>query len=168
MWGHAEIKEQLQVIEGKKAPDLVIINADYLHSIYKKWMTGNIWVAGDGFVYAGKEMPAITEGTEIFDAVGKKIVPGYIEPHVHPFQLYNPRTFADYASGLGTTTFISDNLTFFMSLDNETSFSILDQLNKLPFSFYWWARFDSQTVLQNESELYVKPILPSGLSVLTC
>ena len=142
------------MINGKKAPDLIIINAEYLHSIYKKWVTGNIWIAGDRIVYAGKEMPAMTEGAEIVDASGKKIVSGYIEPHVHPFQLYNPRTFADYAARLGTTTFISDNLVLFMSLDNETSFSILDQLNELPFSFYWWARFDSQTILQNEAELF--------------
>jgi len=142
------------MIDGKKAPDLIITNAEYLHSIYKKWVTGNIWIAGDRIVYAGKEMPAMTEGAEIFDATGKKIVPGYIEPHVHPFQLYNPRTFADYASRLGTTTFISDNLILFMSLDNETSFALLDELNKLPFSFYWWARFDSQTILQNEAELF--------------
>jgi len=154
MWEHKEIKDQLHMIDGKKAPDLIIINAEYLHSIYKKWMTGNIWIADDRIVYAGKEMPAMTEGAEIYDATGKKIVPGYIEPHVHPFQLYNPRTFADYASRLGTTTFISDNLILFMSLDNETSFGLLDELNKLPFSFYWWARFDSQTILQNEAELF--------------
>lgn len=154
MWEPKEIKKQLHMIDGKKAPDLIITNAEYLHSIYKKWVTGNIWIAGDRIVYAGKEMPAMTEGAEIFDATGKKIVPGYIEPHVHPFQLYNPRTFADYASRLGTTTFISDNLILFMSLDNETSFGLLDELNKLPFSFYWWARFDSQTILQNEAELF--------------
>jgi len=154
MWEPKEIKDQLHMIDGKKAPDLIIINAEYLHSIYKKWMTGNIWIADDRIVYAGKEMPAMTEGAEIYDATGKKIVPGYIEPHVHPFQLYNPRTFADYASRLGTTTFISDNLILFMSLDNETSFGLLDELNKLPFSFYWWARFDSQTILQNEAELF--------------
>ena len=154
MWEPSEMKDQLHMIDGKKAPDLIIINAEYLHSIYKKWVTGNIWIAGDRIVYAGKEMPAMTEGAEIFDATGKKIVPGYIEPHVHPFQLYNPRTFADYASRLGTTTFISDNLILFMSLDNETSFALLDELNKLPFSFYWWARFDSQTILQNEAELF--------------
>ena len=154
MWEPKEIKDQLHMIDGKKAPDLIITNAEYLHSIYKKWVTGNIWIAGDRIVYAGKEMPAMTEGAEIFDATGKKIVPGYIEPHVHPFQLYNPRTFADYASRLGTTTFISDNLILFMSLDNETSFGLLDELNKLPFSFYWWARFDSQTILQKEAELF--------------
>lgn len=154
MWEPKEIKDQLHMIDGKKAPDLIITNAEYLHSIYKKWVTGIIWIAGDRIVYAGKEMPVMTEGAEIFDATGKKIVPGYIEPHVHPFQLYNPRTFADYASRLGTTTFISDNLILFMSLDNETSFGLLDELNKLPFSFYWWARFDSQTILQKEAELF--------------
>ncbi len=154
MWEHKEIIAQLHMIDGKKAPDIIIINAEYLHSIYKKWVTGNIWIAGDRIVYAGKEMPAMIDGAEIVDAAGKKIVPGYIEPHVHPFQLYNPLTFADYAARLGTTTFISDNLILFMSLDNETSFALLDKLNELPFSFYWWARFDSQTVLQNEIELF--------------
>ncbi|HJF31305.1 MAG TPA: amidohydrolase family protein [Sporosarcina psychrophila] len=154
MWEPSEVNAQLHMIDGKKAPDLIITNAEYLHSIYKKWVTGNIWIAGDRIVYAGKEMPGLTEGAEIVDAVEKKIVPGYIEPHVHPFQLYNPRTFADYAARLGTTTFISDNLILFMSLTNETSFGLLDELNKLPFSFYWWARFDSQTILQNEAELF--------------
>ncbi|MFJ7936526.1 adenine deaminase C-terminal domain-containing protein [Sporosarcina sp. NPDC096371] len=154
MWEHQEIQGQIHIINGKKAPDLIITNAEYLHAIYKTWMTGNIWIAGDRIVYAGKEMPPMTEGAEIVDAAGKKIVSGYIEPHVHPFQLYNPVTFAEYAGRLGTTTFISDNLVLFMSLDHATSFSMLDQFNELPFSFYWWARFDSQTVLQNEKELF--------------
>ena len=154
MWSPHEIKEQLHIIDGKKAPELIITNATYLHSIYKKWVKGNIWVKRDRIVYVGREMPAMTEGTEIVDATGKKIVPGYIEPHVHPFQLYNPRSFADYAGRRGTTTFISDNLILFMSLDNKVSFALLDELNKLPFSYYWWSRFDSQTVLQNETELF--------------
>ena len=154
MWNQQEVKDQIKVINGKESPNLIILNATYLHSIYKKWVTGNIWVSGDRIIYAGTEMPAVTEGAEIVDASGKKIVSGYIEPHVHPFQLYNPRTFADYAARLGTTTFISDNMVLFMALDNATSFSILDQFNELPFYFYWWARFDSQTVLQNEAELY--------------
>lgn len=154
MWGHNEIKEQLAIINGEKAPDLLVINAEYLHSIYKKWMTGNIWISGDRIVYVGKDMPAITEGAEIFDASGKKVVPGYIEPHSHPFQLYNPQTFADYASRRGTTTIIADNLVFFTALDHAKSFAILDQLKEFPFSFYWWVRFDSQTVTKQEAEQF--------------
>ncbi|MCM3711445.1 adenine deaminase C-terminal domain-containing protein [Sporosarcina luteola] len=154
MWDQHEIQRQLGVINGKVAPDLIIQNATYLHSIFKKWVTGNIWIKGDRIVYAGGRMPAMTEGSEIVDATGKRIVPGYIEPHVHPFQLYNPETFADYAGRLGTTTFLSDNLTFFLLLGNERAFKLIDQLNELPFSFYWWARFDSQTVLQHETDVF--------------
>lgn len=154
MWSHHKVKEQLQIIDGKRAPDLVISNATYLHSIYKKWMTGNIWIHGDRIVYVGEKTPDLLEATEVVDARGKKIVPGYIEPHVHPFQLYNPKTFAEYAGKLGTTTFIADHLSLFMTLDNQTSFAILDELHNYPFSFYWWSRFDSQTVLQNEDTLF--------------
>ncbi len=154
MWNQHEIQQQLGIINGKVAPDLIIQNATYLHSILKKWVTGTIWIKADRIVYAGERMPAMTEGAEIIDATGKKIVPGYIEPHVHPFQLYNPERFADYAGRLGTTTFLSDNLTFFLLLGNEGAFKLIDQLNELPFSFYWWARFDSQTVLQDEQGVF--------------
>lgn len=154
MWEMTEIQQQIRIMNGKQAPDLLIVNAEYLHSIYKKWIKGNIWIAGDRIVYVGQDMPAVTEGTEIVDAAGKKIVPGYIEPHVHPFLLYNCETLAEYAAQRGTTTFISDNLMLFLTLGNEKSFSILDQFAKLPFSFYWWTRFDSQTALQRERELF--------------
>ncbi|MFC5603854.1 adenine deaminase C-terminal domain-containing protein [Sporosarcina koreensis] len=163
MWEQHEIQKQLGIINGKEAPDLIIQNATYLHSIFKKWITGNIWIKGDRIVYAGSRMPAMTEGAEIVDATDKKIVPGYIEPHVHPFQLYNPETFADYTGRLGTTTILSDNLTFFLLLGNERAFKLIDQLNELPFSFYWWARFDSQTVLQNEREVFSQEAISDWL-----
>lgn len=154
LWKIGEIRNQIRVIDGKASPDKVIVNAKYLHSMMKEWVVGNIWISRDRIVYAGPEMPETVSGAEIFDANGQVIVPGYIEPHVHPFQLYHPQSFADYAAQLGTTTFISDNLVLFMGLENEKAFTILDQLKELPFSFYWWARFDSQTELDNEDELF--------------
>lgn len=83
----------------------------------------------------GDRMPPLLEGTEVVDCTGKTIVPGYIEPHVHPFQLYHPQSFADFCGQLGTTTFISDNLSFVLNLENKKAFSILESLKKLPFSF---------------------------------
>ncbi|WP_391204185.1 adenine deaminase C-terminal domain-containing protein [Psychrobacillus sp. L4] len=154
IWKIEEIRHQLEVVSGTKAPDILIKNATYLHSHLKKWITGNVWIVADRIVYTGIEMPLVSEKTEVYDASGQKIVPGYMEPHVHPFQLYHPQSFADYAAQRGTTTFIADNLVFFLALENKKAFSIMDQLNKLPFSFYWWARFDSQTELENEEELF--------------
>ncbi|MEK4627027.1 MAG: adenine deaminase C-terminal domain-containing protein [Solibacillus sp.] len=153
-WKINHIRKQVSIIDGKAAPNLVLQNAKYLHSMLKQWITGNIWILNERIVYVGKEMPINLEGTEVIDMNGKVIVPGYIEPHVHPFQLYNPYSFADFCAQSGTTTFISDNMTFVSMFENKKAFSFLDELSKLPFTFYWWARFDSQTELENEGELY--------------
>ncbi|GLC90440.1 adenine deaminase C-terminal domain-containing protein [Lysinibacillus piscis] len=154
IWKIAELRQQVAVIDGKQAPHIVLQNARYLHSMLKQWVVGNIWILGDRIVYAGERMPPALEGTEIVDCTNKTIVPGYIEPHVHPFQLYHPQSFADFCGQLGTTSFISDNLNFVLSLSNKKAFSIMDDLKKLPFTFYWWTRFDSQTDMQQEEEIF--------------
>lgn len=153
-WKIQKIREHVAVIDGKEAPTFVLTNATYLHSIFKKWMNGNIWIHGDRIVYVGEQMPKNTTNTEIVDVAGKKIVPGYIEPHVHPFQLYNPHSFADFSAQTGTTTFIADNMTLLLVAEKKKAFTLLDQLSKLPFSFYWWARFDSQTEREDEREIF--------------
>ncbi|AQQ52442.1 adenine deaminase C-terminal domain-containing protein [Planococcus lenghuensis] len=153
-WKIKELRDQLKVISDEAPPDIVLKNATYLHSIFKKWMTGNIWIKQDRIVYAGKELPPVHEKTETIDLTGKRVVPGYIEPHVHPFQLYNPQSFADYAAQGGTTTFIADNMTLFLALENEKAFTIVDQLHELPFSFYWWSRFDAQTELADNGNRF--------------
>ena len=123
-WKIKKIREQVGVIDGKVAPTIVLQNARYLHSMFKQWKTGNIWIFQDRIVYVGAEMPANVTNTEVIDVAGKSVVPGYIEPHVHPFQLYNPQSFADFSAQTGTTTFISDNMTFVLLLENKKAFSI--------------------------------------------
>ncbi len=153
-WKIKNIREQVAVIDGKVAPSMVLKNARYLHSMFKQWMTGNIWILNDRIVYVGEEMPANVEGTEMVDMAGKTVVPGYIEPHVHPYQLYNPASFAEFAAQRGTTTFLSDNMTLVLLSQNKKAFSLINQLNQLPFSFYWWSRFDSQTEIEHEEEFF--------------
>lgn len=154
IWKISEIREQVAIINGQKSPNLVLTNVRYLHSLLKQWIIGNIWISNDRIVYAGKEMPQNMEQAEVVDLSGKMVVPGYIEPHVHPYQLYNPHSFANYAAQFGTTTFIADNLSLFFMLKPEKAFSILDDLKKLPFSYYWWTRFDSQTEMEHEEEFF--------------
>ena len=163
-WKIEQIRKQVGVVDGKIAPTLVLKNARYLHSVLKTWLEGNIWVHEDRIVYIGDKMPTDLQAVEIVDCAGKTIVPGYIEPHVHPFQVYGPANFAMFAAQTGTTTFLSDNLPFFLGLKNEESFAVLDRLKALPFSFYWWTRFDSQTELINEEEVFSSTRLIDWLS----
>ncbi|MFC5559145.1 adenine deaminase C-terminal domain-containing protein [Ureibacillus thermophilus] len=154
VWKIQEIRDQVAVIEGKKPPTMVLKNARYIHNVYKQWLYGNIWILNDRIVYVGKQMPENLSETEVIDLEGKTVVPGYIEPHVHPFQLYHPVSFADYAAQFGTTMFISDNLHFALQLPNKKAFTLLDELNKYPFAFYWWTRYDAQTEWENENQIF--------------
>ena len=154
IWKLNTLRKQASIIDGQAAPTIVLQNAKYLHSMLKTWEEGNVWISNDRIVYVGKEMPVNMEGTEMIDLAGKVVVPGYIEPHVHPFQLYNPHSFAEFSAQTGTTMFISDNMTLVSLFENKKAFSFMNELAKLPFSFYWWCRFDSQTEIENEGELY--------------
>src|SRR5690625_5164159 len=93
-WTKKQLREQLAVVRGEKSPTKVLKNITYLNVVQKKWMHGHIWIADNRIVYVGKELPKRTKNTETVNCEGHIGVPGYIEPHVHPFQLYNPLTFA--------------------------------------------------------------------------
>ncbi|OEH93395.1 adenine deaminase [Bacillus solimangrovi] len=153
-WRNKQLRDHINVLDGLIAPTIVLRNATYLNAALKKWMEANIWIYDDRIVYVGQQFPENSVGTEIIDCKGQYIVPGYIEPHAHPFQLYNPHTFAEYASQTGTTTLVNDNLMLILNLQKKKAFSLMDQLDKGPVSMYWWCRYDPQTEIQDEEEIF--------------
>ncbi len=153
-WRNTQLRKHVGIIDGKYSPTMVLTNATFLHSVLKKWLKGNIWINEDRIVYIGDEMPTAGSDIEIFDCSDLILVPGYIEPHAHPFQLYNPHSLAQYASQFGTTTMINDNLVMFLQLPKKKAFSFMDAIQKLPQTIFWWCRFDSQSQLENEEELF--------------
>lgn len=153
-WRTKQIREQIAVINGKKSPSILLQNAIYLNQALRKWIKANIWIYEDRIIYVGDDLPKDTTGTEIVNCETFYIVPGYIEPHAHPFQLYNPHTFAQYASQGGTTTLINDNLVFALQLTKKKAFSLIKELNHLPVSMYWWCRYDAQTEIPGEDQVF--------------
>lgn len=109
-WRNRQLREHVSVIDGELAPTKLLKQATYLNVFLKKWMTANIWIYEDRIVYVGEDLPdQISPKTEVIDCRGQYLVPGYIEPHSHPFQLYNPHSLAEYALKTGTTTLVNDN-----------------------------------------------------------
>ncbi|MGP4076027.1 adenine deaminase C-terminal domain-containing protein [Halobacillus sp. K22] len=149
-WRNRQLREHASVMDGTHAPTKLIKHTTYLNVYLKQWMTGHIWLYEDRIIYTGSELPANLEGTEIIDGKDSYIVPGYIEPHAHPFQLYNPRSLAEYAARTGTTSLINDNLMWLFLTKKEKAFSLLEEFMDLPATMYWWARFDPQSVLRDE------------------
>ncbi|SFB23571.1 MULTISPECIES: adenine deaminase C-terminal domain-containing protein [unclassified Bacillus (in: firmicutes)] len=153
-WKNKQLREHVEVLDGKKSPTLLLKNARYLNQSLKRWMQANIWIYEDRIVYVGDQLPKKLNDCEVVDCEGQTLVPGYIEPHSHPFQLYNPLTFATYASQFGTTTFINDNMALILQLSQKETFSLIHELNSLPVTMYWWCRFDAQTEIQNEEAIF--------------
>ncbi|WP_078408368.1 adenine deaminase C-terminal domain-containing protein [Priestia abyssalis] len=153
-WKNKKLREHVAVLNGHKSPTLVLKNAVYLNQAIRSWLTANIWIYDDRIVYVGNEMPKRLTGAEIIDCQGSFLVPGYIEPHVHPFQLYNPHSFAQYASQHGTTTLINDNMVLALHLEKKKAFSFLREMRTIPATMYWWCRFDPQTEIGHEESIF--------------
>ena len=153
-WKNKTLREHIAIIDGIKSPHILLKNATYLNQALRKWMKANIWIYEDRIIYVGNKTPDKLDNCDIIDCSDYHLVPGYIEPHSHPFQLYNPHTFSHYASLTGTTTLINDNMMIFLHLEKKKAFSLLKELRNLPVSMYWWCRFDSQTEIYNEETVF--------------
>lgn len=153
-WKNKHLRDHVSVLDGKLSPTLLLKNARYLNHVFRKWMTANIWIYNDRIVYAGEKLPDNLDQCEVLDCKDFLLVPGYIEPHAHPFQLYNPHSLASYASQFGTTTLINDNMVLALQLDKKKAFSFISYMESIPSSMYWWCRFDAQTEIHNEETVF--------------
>jgi adenine deaminase len=162
-WKNKQIREHVAVMDGKLAPTILLKNAQYLNQIFRTWMRANIWIYEDRIVYVGEKLPDNVKGCEVVDCTNEYLVPGYIEPHAHPFQLYNPQSLASYASQYGTTTLINDNMALVLQLEKKQVFSLLSELRNHPVTMYWWCRFDAQTEVLDEEKYFSHSNIKSWL-----
>ncbi len=147
----------IEVAMGRAAPDLLLSGGRVLNVYTGRLEEADVAVAAGRIAYVGSLREAkIEPGDEtcIIDVTGRVLVPGYIEPHAHPFQLYHPVTLTEKVLPLGTTAMICDNLFLFSRMETGQFLSLVEELSRLPVHLYWWARFDSQATLPNEAELF--------------
>src|SRR5690625_2570188 len=154
-WRNRELREHVAVVENKTAPTILLTNCTYLNVFTKRWLPANIWIYKDRIVYVGDQLPERTDNTEIIDCTGQYLVPGYIEPHAHPFMLYNPEALALHAAKFGTTTMINDNIRLLSLFDKKKAFAVMEDFHHLAVSMFWWGRYDAQSMLQDDEQSYI-------------
>ncbi|MEH7085391.1 adenine deaminase C-terminal domain-containing protein [Neobacillus drentensis] len=153
-WKNKHLRMHVSILDGKASPTILLKNALYLNQTFRKWLRANIWIYEDRIIYVGENLPTHLDNCEVIDCTNEILVPGYIEPHAHPFQLYNPLTLAAYASQFGTTTLINDNMALILHLNKTKAFSLLKDLRSIPTTMFWWSRFDPQTEILNEEVIF--------------
>jgi adenine deaminase len=88
------------------------------------------------------------------DVSHKVLVPGYVEPHCHPWNTYNPLSLGEEFCRMGTTTLVCDNLIFFMMMGVGRFESFMAAFSKMPVKFFWFIRLVPQTPLEQEETLF--------------
>ncbi|WP_048600854.1 adenine deaminase C-terminal domain-containing protein [Rubeoparvulum massiliense] len=145
-WKQEERRKGVEVALRKQPATTWIQNATVLDVYTGEWRRAHIVLYNERIAYVGEREPLCDERTHVIPAEEYFIVPGYIEPHAHPFQLYNPLTLGNYLLRHGTTMLVSDTLPILMHRGEEKLITFMEEMNQHPIHFYWWVRFDPQSV----------------------
>jgi adenine deaminase len=135
----------LQVAQGRAAPDAVVTGGTVADVYAGEWVAANVEIAGGRIAYVGPRAPRTGPDTVEVDAGGRVVVPGYVEPHAHPWVLYSPASLVEAAVPDGTTTLVLDNLFQFVGLGVAGHRAIVDAVARLPANLWWNVRTATQT-----------------------
>ncbi len=105
------IREWVETALGQEEADLVILNGS-LVNVYTGEIQENLSVGikGARIVYVG-EAPRylVGDNTQVIDALGMYITPGFLDPHTHMDSIFQCAEYARFAVPHGNTTTISES-----------------------------------------------------------
>ena len=152
------------VARGEAPADLYVRGGTLLNVYTGEIYPANIAIAGERIAYVGGRDDMVGPRTSTLDAGGRILVPGYIDPHVHPAHLVTPSGLARYLLALGTTTVFADTLQIW-ELGGLRAFRVVaDSLARSPLKFYWMIRVHAQARSTDEPRRYRRADLARALA----
>ena len=142
------------VARGEAPADLYVRGGTLLNVYTGELYPANVAVAGERIAYVGARDDMVGPRTTTLGAAGRILVPGYIDPHVHPAHVVTPSALAHHLLPLGTTTVFADTLQIW-ELGGRRAFEIVaNALARSPLKFYWMIRVHAQTRSLDEPRRY--------------
>ncbi len=145
----------VRVAQELEPPDLLIRGCRVWSPFTDEVRPGDVAVAGDRIAKVGPWQGPVAEETRVLEADGLVAVPGYIEPHTHPWPFLNPLSLGEAAVARGTTCLVYDNLLLYLALGPERFEALAAAVSaaSLPHVF-WVARMASQSRFRGEEEVF--------------
>jgi adenine deaminase len=153
----ASAEEHARLVEtarGDRPADLFVRGGTIANVYSGEFYEGNVAVTAGRIAFVGEGERTVGQETEIVEAKGMIVAPGYIEAHFHPWVLYNPVSLVEGVLPLGTTAIVADNLFFFMQMGHEGFAKMAGDLRDLPLLYLWMARLTSQAAFPGEEEMF--------------
>src|SRR5438874_7916793 len=138
------------IARGDAPADLYLRGGTLLNVYTGELYPANVAVVGERVAYVGPREDMVGARTRLVDAAGKLLVPGYIDPHVHPAHVTTPSALARFVLPRGTTSVVADTLQF-LELGGARAFlRVADALAAAPLKFYWMIRPHAQSRTADE------------------
>jgi adenine deaminase len=169
-------KTLVEIALGERTTDQYIKGGRVLNIYTGELLKENVAVHGDRIAYVGLSEKMIGKKTRIWEAQGKILVPGYMDPHAHTDLFYNPAAFSEQVVQTGTTSVFSDMHDLANALGLSGVLQVLRDAPQYPISFYMgvpsssppFPRFEGKEVFQVKEVLgLLKRPETLGLSELT-
>jgi adenine deaminase len=142
------------VARGERPADLYLRGGSLLNVFTGEIYAANVAIAGERIAYAGSRDDMVGPRTRVLDVAGRVLVPGYIDPHVHPANLVSPSAFARHVLPLGTTTVVADTLQFWQTGGARAVRAVADALAPSPLKFFWMLRVHGQARTRDEARRF--------------
>ena len=146
------LRENVKI--GGEATDLFFLGGTVVSVYSGELLKANVAIDGERFHYVGRFTNFIGSSTKVVDVTGKFLVPGYIDPHFHPWFIYNPISFGEQTCRTGVTTLFCDNLLFYLLMGPGLFETFMNAFSKMPIKYYWFCRIVPQTPMKEEEELF--------------
>ena len=132
----AERRKLTDVARGARPADLVIRGGTLLNVYTGELYPANVATRGERIAYVGARVDMIGSRTTVLDATGQVLVPGYIDPHVHPAHVTTPSALARFVLPRGTTSVVADTLQLLELGGSRAFLRAADALAGAPLKFY--------------------------------
>ncbi len=150
----AQRRRLTAVARGEAPADLYVRGGTLLNVYTGEIYPANVAVAGERIAYVGLRDDMVGPRTASLDAGGRVLVPGYIDPHVHPAHMVTPSGLAHHLLPLGTTTVFADTLQIWELGGLRAFRTVADALARSPLKFYWMIRVHAQARSTDEAVRY--------------
>lgn len=134
--------------------DIILTGGRVLNVYSGELLKVNVVIRNERIFYVGVQNDIADGNASVMDVTGKTLVPGYIEPHFHPWFIFNPLSFGEAACSLGTTTLFCDNLLFLLVMGPVLFEQFMETLSKMPIKYFWFCRGVPQTPMADENGLF--------------
>ncbi|MBO8168799.1 MAG: adenine deaminase [Thermoanaerobacteraceae bacterium] len=152
--GLTSTKELMEVSRGERAADMIITGGRLINVYSGEIYQADVAVYQGRIAYVGTERKKQGAGTRIIKANGYFLCPGFIEPHGHPWSIFDPYSLAGLMLPHGTTAMMGENLLPYTAWGLDFFIDFMELANSLPFNFYWLVRAFPQSGECRDPELF--------------